>query len=155
MPEPLAGNTVNAQDVVDGVRAIDPVSWTPTWTNLTKGTGPTEAGWYLRLGRLIVAQYTLTVGTSPSWSGIVSFTLPVEALDGTLDAAIGSWMFRDQSTTDWYAGTAVILSATTARMAGAWNGTAPREMLGESGTSPVALAVSDKVSVCLSYLAAT
>lgn len=152
MAEAAAGNFVRAEDIFDTLDADDPITWTVTWTNLTKGTGPTEEGWYMKRGRKVSAMHTLTMGTSPSWSGSVSFPLPVECITGTLDAAVGSWVFRDNSALDFFAGTVTLLSSTTARLSGAWNGTAPVDFLGQGGTSPVALAVSDKVSVVLDYL---
>ena len=137
------------------VRSSDVELWTPTWTNLSLGTGPTQEGYYfVSEDRAVTAHYHLIVGTGGSWSGTTSFTLPVTCITGTLDMAIGSFVYRDNSLTDFYAGTVVLLSATEARCVGLWSGTLPVDILGQGGTSPVALAVSDKVSVQLSYLAA-
>lgn len=155
MPAPMAGNTVNAQDLVDGLAAFAPAAWSPTLTNLTKGGSPTEDGWYLDLGKLVIAQWLLTVGTSPSWSATITLTLPVAA-DGPLDAPLGSWSLRDASAgnSGFYSGTVAIAAAGggTARLLGAWDGTAPRATVGLSGTAPFTLAVGDKVGVALAYV---
>ena len=153
MAEAVAGGFVRAEDAADTLAVQPTLAWAPTWTNLTKGTGATEEAVYVRVGRIILAQYTITIGTGGAWSATISFTLPVESFTPTVDASVGQWMYRDASTTDWYSGTISLLTSTSARCAGAWNGTLPVDMLGQSGTSPVALASGDKISLSLSYIA--
>ncbi len=155
MPQALAGNTVNAQDILDTLEATAPSTWTPTWTSLTKGTGSAEEGWSLQIGRLMVAQYTITLGTSPSYAASISFTLPADCITGTGDVNVGTWTIRDDSALDWYTGTVNLLTAGTARLLGAWTGTVPNERVGVTSSTPVTPASGDKITLNLSYLTAS
>lgn len=73
------------------------ITWNPTPTNLTIGNG-VVTGRYARAGKIVVIQYRLTLGTTSSVSGNVSFPLPV-ASAGSLGASapIGITRFKDAS----------------------------------------------------------
>lgn len=149
----LAGNIARTTDVLSSAGV-----WTPTWANLTKGTSPTEDYWYEQAGDWVLGGGMIVLGTSPSASASVYFTLPVTAYAGgsTNDQSLGAWMFRDNSATTWYAGTLSTYDSggTQARMVGAWDGTAPRSAVGASGTTPVSLGTGDKISFQFAYRAA-
>ncbi len=53
-------------------------SWSPIWTNLTKGNG-VEVAKYIQIGKLVFAKYGITFGTSSAIAGDATFTLPVTA----------------------------------------------------------------------------
>lgn len=57
----------------------DWTAFTPTYTNVTLGTGPTNVARYCRVGRLIRAEYSLTLGTGGSVSSTIVASLPVAA----------------------------------------------------------------------------
>ncbi len=151
----LAGRIARPADILDTIADVDPVTFSPSWSNLTKGTGWTDEGWYLQIGRQVTIQYTITLGTSPSFASTLLMTLPVACITSTLDTAVGSWVYRDDSLTDWPCGTVVLTSASTVRLAGAWNGTAPINTVGQTSSTPASPAVGDKISMCLSYLSAS
>lgn len=52
------------------------VSWSPTWTGLTLGTGGTNVGAYCQTGRKVEFYAKVTLGTSPAYSTNVTFTVP-------------------------------------------------------------------------------
>lgn len=57
-------------------------TYTPTWTNVTLGTGSTVEGAYVKAGRTVFWRAYLTIGTGGSVSGNVSVSLPVTAAAG-------------------------------------------------------------------------
>lgn len=59
-------------------------AFTPTYTNVTLGTGPTNVARYSRVGRLIRAEYSLTLGTGGSVTGTIVCSLPVAAQGTTV-----------------------------------------------------------------------
>ena len=56
-------------------------SFTPTLTNMVAGNG-THASKYLQVGRLVIASFDFTFGSTSSISGAPVFSLPVAALAG-------------------------------------------------------------------------
>lgn len=63
-------------------------SYSPTFANVTLGTGGTKFGRYLAFGDLVVGVGGFTLGTSASVTGIITMTLPFTA--GTVGA---DWIF--------------------------------------------------------------
>lgn len=53
------------------------VDWTPTLTNITRGTGYTQRNRYTRSGKSLTFDFALKFGASASVSGSASLTLPV------------------------------------------------------------------------------
>lgn len=68
-----------------------PVSYTPTYVNLTVGNG-VNLGRYIRLGNLIFVRTLLTMGTTTSVAGAVTISLPVTA-NGALSGNYGGGVF--------------------------------------------------------------
>jgi hypothetical protein len=125
------------------------VDWTPTWTNVTPGTGNSNAGWYELIGDKVYFGGRLQLGTTPSFSGIVEVSTPVSMWVGggnQLQMCEGSWIFRDASASDHYAGALGIWSSagTELSFSGAWNGTAPSKRI--TTAVPVTCAVDDVLS---------
>lgn len=54
-------------------------SWTPSYTNMTAGTGPTVIAKYNQIGRIVHFEFALTLGTTPSVSGLIGISSPVAA----------------------------------------------------------------------------
>lgn len=157
MAEALAGNRVRAEDILDTVEAIAPTAYTPSITGLTKGTGWTQEGWWSQVGPMCVAHYMITLGTSPAYTGSLAIDLPpgMTPLITTTDHAIGSWIVRDDSLTDWYTGTVGYLTSTTCRLLGVWNGTIPVNAVGQTVSgSPTAAGAGDRIAFQLAYLLA-
>jgi len=70
-------------------------AWTPTLTNLTQGTGATLSAFYARIGKTIVAQVYVTMGTSPTVGGQFSISLPVDIANSNRSGSIGTCLMRD------------------------------------------------------------
>lgn len=70
-------------------------AWTPTLTNLTQGTGATLSAFYARIGKTIVAQVYVTMGTSPTVGGQFSISLPVDIANSNRSGSIGTCVMRD------------------------------------------------------------
>lgn len=129
-------------------------TWTPTWSNVTTfGTGFTSTYWYSKVGLIVNAGFTIVLGTSPAFAGAISYTLPAQADTISLQTAIGSWVFRDNSATAHYAGTVATFdgAGTAGSLSGAWSGTVPNARVGQSTNLPFAPAVGDILSATMTY----
>jgi len=80
------------------------VAWTPTFTNFTQGSGATSSCYYARIGKTIVAQGYITLGTSPTVSGQIGVSLPVDHSSSNRSSAVGSLFMRDASAATSYTG---------------------------------------------------
>ena len=70
-------------------------AWTPTFTNLTQGTGATTSAFYARMGKTVVAQVYVTMGTTPTVGGQFSISLPVDIASANRSGSIGTCLMRD------------------------------------------------------------
>jgi len=70
-------------------------AWTPTFTNLTQGTGATTSAFYSRIGKTVVAQVYVTMGTTPTVGGQFSISLPVDHANSNRSGSIGTCVMRD------------------------------------------------------------
>ena len=72
-------------------------SYTPVYNNLTIGNG-TVISEYLKIGKIVMAQYSLTFGSTSSVSGAIFFTTP-----STMSGFIaGTCVFVDAGTANYY-----------------------------------------------------
>ena len=126
-------------------------SFTPTLTQ--SGTVTNTATWckYGRWGRLIVANFYVTVTGTGTASNVITIGLPVTA--ATSSVAFGSGYIYDNSTGIYYPGIAYLASGTTASLIDATqSSTTPT--LGAAGFT-AALAANDIVNLTLTYEAAS
>lgn len=79
-------------------------AWTPTITNLTQGTGAVTQAYYARIGKTIVAQVYVTLGTSPTVSGGFQVSLPVDHASSNRSLAVGNVLMRDSVAARNYSG---------------------------------------------------
>jgi len=100
-------------------------SWTPSFSGLTLGSGNTVTGWYTNVGGLVNAHFHVLLGTGAAFTSSVVLDLPVASNASALQAAFGSWVYRDTSAVTHYAGTVAGWDAggTQASFSGAWNST--------------------------------
>jgi hypothetical protein len=147
MPIPLAGQTILASD------AFNLQTYTPTWTNVILGTGADNEGWWQQIGQMVLWGFRLQLGTSPSTSGTIEISLPVAAYTGggaSLQAALGSWVYRDDSGPDHWSGSLGSFEAAglNASLDGVWDGTSNKTRFGTvvSTARPAVVAVSDVIS---------
>lgn len=89
-------------------------SWTegtPSWTNLTVGNASINTIRHIVIGKVCVAQFRLTFGSTTSVGGTVSLATPVNADYDYWQMAGNAW-FYDKSGSKLYQGQCVITSAT-------------------------------------------
>lgn len=130
-------------------------TWTPTWTNLTKGSATITAK-FIQVGKLIIYKLWIKLAADSSVSGSVSFSLPVTA---TLDSVtansshIGNVIIVDAGTATFY-GRVDLASTTTGRLA-SYNAAATtlrHDVF--SSTSPMTWATNDEIYAQGFYAAA-
>lgn len=127
-------------------------AFTPTLTNITKGTGPTEAYHYAQLGKIVIARYKLVLGTSGAVTGLMTFTLPVTASSNAVNQ-ITNVLLSDSGTT-LNPGTATIATTTTVTLQAQNAGGTYLYSVATSATIPFTWAVNDGVYFTLIYQAA-
>lgn len=88
---PLPNNSVTTAAIADAsitnaklsTTAGEPggawVTWTPTWENLTKGSGGVVTALYTQVGKTVHARVHFKFGTGSAVSGDISVSLPVPA----------------------------------------------------------------------------
>jgi|10_taG_2_1085330.scaffolds.fasta_scaffold28741_2 hypothetical protein len=62
-------------------------AFTPSWTNVTLGSGATNAGFAAEINELVFFEIGLVLGSSSSIGGSISFAVPV----GTAASTINPW----------------------------------------------------------------
>lgn len=72
-------------------------AWTPTFTNLTIGNGTIDAK-YVRIAGTIVFRCRVTLGSTSSIGGSVTFSLPVTAVNIGTESPIGQAIYIDTGT---------------------------------------------------------
>lgn len=75
-------------------------TWTPTWTNLTKGNGTEDIAKYIQIGKLVIIRYKFTFGSTSAMGTAPTFTLPVTAVSDidTTNNIIGTCSLVDPDT---------------------------------------------------------
>lgn len=129
-------------------------SWTPTWANVTKGTGPTETYAYIRLGKIVIAHGSLTLGTSGAVSGSVTVTLPVTSATSAISTTAGAAFFFDTSASATFQGTVdLATNSTTATLRASDSSTTYLSRTNLSSTIPfgAAFAVGDRIGFNVQY----
>jgi hypothetical protein len=154
------------QDLATSVQAIFDANgaWTtyvPTFTAgvTAVGTGAAREGWYNRVGKVVNWGGRLQFGTGGNVNAVIQMDMPIQAFVGGgngLTAVIGSWQWRNAANTYHYAGSLCIYSSggIVCSMNGAWDGTAPRQRLGATGTPAATVGTGDVLSWSGTYRAA-
>ena len=102
----LASNAVTTAKIADDAVTLAKVAneqwtaFTPTWTNLTVGNG-TQSFRYVQIGNTVVLRGSITLGSTSSISGAVSFALPVNA-DMPTNSPAGTVNLIDGGTTEYF-----------------------------------------------------
>ncbi len=131
------------------------LTWIISWTNFTLGNG-TVTSTYIQIGKIVMAQFNVTLGSTSSVSGAITFSLPVTAAAGNSAnlSKIGYGSIYDNGTNTFDANV-MYASTTTAKIspiitnatyAGSGNNT--------SSTIPMTWASTDKFTGFLVYQAA-
>ena len=80
------------------------VAYTPTWTNVTKGTGSSEAYYYCTVGKTTTVRGSLTLGTGGSFTGSVAVTLPANIGSLSVAAKMTNGIWAAFHTSTYYNG---------------------------------------------------
>jgi hypothetical protein len=126
-------------------------AWTPTFTNLTQGTGGTTSAFYARIGKTIVAQVYVTMGTTaPTVGGQIGISLPVGPASTTRSLTVGNCFIRDSVGGRSWLGT-VFLSSTEAKMQVTGANLTYGYAVTQSATIPHTWAANDYFSFTITY----
>jgi len=126
-------------------------AWTPTFTNLTQGTGAVTQAYYARIGKTVVAQVYVTMGTTaPTVSGQIGISLPVNSASANRSLAVGSALMRDSVGGRSYSGT-VFLSTTEAKMQAINAAATYSYQATQTGSIPHTWAANDYFSFTITY----
>lgn len=91
-------------------------AWTPTFTNLTQGTGAVTQCYYAKIGKTIVAQVYVSMGTTaPTVGGQIGISLPVAPASTNRSLTVGNAFMRDSVGGRSWVGS-VFLTSTEAKM---------------------------------------
>jgi len=129
-------------------------SWTPTWSGVTKGSGPTETYAYIRIGKFVIAHGSLTLGTSGSLAGPVTVTMPVASATTAISTTAGAAFISDASPAATYQGTVdIATNSTTATIRASNSSTTYLTRTDLSASVPLgaAFAVGDKIGFNVMY----
>jgi hypothetical protein len=129
-------------------------SWTPTWANVTKGTGATETYAYMRLGKLVIAHGSLTLGTGGAVSGSVTVTMPIATSTSSISTTAGAAFFFDTSASATFQGTVdIATNSSTATIRASDSSTTYLSRTNLSSTIPfgAAWAAGDRIGFNVIY----
>jgi hypothetical protein len=131
-------------------------AYTPTYTNVTLGTGPSQSSAYTQIGKTVFVRTQLTLGTGASLSGSVTISLPVTARSGVWQAGMvwGVAYFRDASPFAQYSGTLNYDTTTTVTVNCLRADATYLTMATLSGTVPFTWTDSDRIYTFFAYEAA-
>ena len=124
-------------------------TYTPTWSGLTVGNG-TQAFYYGRINKLVYGYGTLTLGSTSSVTGPVTFTLPVTARSTVV---WGNTRLTDAGNAD-YQGLCGDSSTTAARVTALKTDGTYLQTVALSSTVPFTWGSTDTITVYFLYEAA-
>lgn len=75
-------------------------TWTPTFTNFTLGNGTVTAK-YVQIGKFVACRITILLGSTSSFSGAISLSVPVTAVEMGSIPAIGTVTYLDAGTASY------------------------------------------------------
>ena len=90
-------------------------AWTPTFYNFTQGTGGTTSCFYSRIGKTIVAQVYIALGTGSTVTGQPQISLPVDHSSSNRSSVVGQALMRDISPGASYIGNVTLSGSAPAR----------------------------------------
>ena len=127
------------------------VSYTPTWTNLTKGNG-TETSRYIDQNGLITWWYSLVFGSTSSMGSTPIVTLPVAAKSGTSRVPVPNISMLDSGTQVFYGFMDFADNGTDRAVMYSWNtGLNPLGGATISATAPFTWTTNDAIRFQVSY----
>jgi len=134
-------------------------TWTPALTassvNPSLGTGSTATGKYVRVNKLVIANFLIRFGTSPTaGTGTYAISVPVTAI-GTqsyYEGALGQILIRDDSTQAQYQCTSYFV--TTGTFNPVYSATYGGALVNVGAAAPWTWAANDSISGTIIYEAA-
>lgn len=104
----------SAIDTSVGTGLLAWTAYTPTFTNFTLGNGSIGFA-YAQLGKIMLIRGGMTLGTTSSFSGTISISLPVNSLAVSGNPLVGSVRLTDVATQNYY-GFVQIATASTIQL---------------------------------------
>jgi hypothetical protein len=138
-----------------GIIQLEPawLAWSPTLTNLTLGNGTIVAR-YTRVGDLVTAHFTFTLGSTSAVGSNPFVTLPVTAANYTFGRnVVGTGYILDSGTADFSA-VARLRSSTTASWSALNASSTYLRQVNLSSTIPMTWTTSDVLMFAITYEAA-
>lgn len=128
-------------------------SYTPTLYGFTQGTGATTQAYYARIGKTVVVQGYITMGTTaPTFTSQMQISLPVDQASSNRSSSVGTAFMRDVSGAASYLGS-IYLTSTPGRISfQAVNASGTYATLSNvTGTVPFTWALDDYFSFTVTY----
>lgn len=151
MAVPLAGAKILASDLLD-IFSTNTGAFTSFTPSLTQSNTPTKTSTcaYMKIGRLVIAEYHLAITSAGTANNGIVIGLPVNATGNS--RAIGGFFFNDAGT-QFYTGAFYLASASTMNML---TGNTSTGVMGATGGGfTAALASGDTIAGYAIYQAAS
>lgn len=139
------------QTALDTRAPVAPVTYTPTFTNLTLGNGNVVAK-YVKAGGIIIDQIVITFGSTTAITGAVTIN-GLQSSQSLSPMIVGSVNLHDNGTA-YYSGVARAASATSVEVLAQGAGGTYTTAVGISSTIPHTWATGDQIIVNTVRLAA-
>ena len=143
-----AGSIPSSANILDD---YEEGTWTPTLTGITIGDG-TVSGQYTKIGRIVHCKLLVTLGSTSSVTGSISFPLPTVA-NAAVGHTVGSGYFVDVGT-GYFPALVRVPSTTTVNVDAIDTSGADAKGRGASATIPFTWTTGDQVAISLTYTAA-
>lgn len=138
---------------LNGTGAAAWTAFTPTWTNITIGNGTSECA-YIKRGRLVVARFKLTFGSTTVITSTPQPGLPVTAAAAASLAQADLAVYRDVSASSNFFGIIHMASTTVVQFSQLGRASATDAFASISATVPFTWATGDIMGGTVTYEAA-
>lgn len=132
--------------------------YTPTWTNVTLGTGFTSNGQFIKLGRTVFWKAFLKLGTGGAVTGSIVVSFPEIAAaseDPGFGGTMGSQVLLSDATGSFFNGALIAASVTTATVRAIGSSGAHSTLDVTSATVPFVWTINDEIAISGQYEAAS
>jgi hypothetical protein len=90
-------------------------AWTPTLGGFVQGTGAVTQCYYTTIGKTVIAQVYITLGTGPTVTGGFSVSLPVDHASSNRSLSAGTVLMRDSVAARNYTGAVYLIGSAPGR----------------------------------------
>jgi hypothetical protein len=90
-------------------------AWTPTLTGFTQGTGAVTQCYYTQIGKTVICQVYITLGTGPTVTGGFGVSLPIDHVSSNRSLSVGNVLMRDSVAARNYSGAVYLIGSAPGR----------------------------------------